>query len=177
MNFFRPRILQFNTVYEIMTLYCQQIQNSSAKLAFFLPHTEEDELYNKCKVRGRKLRQNLNSNYLGLGVLENNFIYHLMQDVIDQLIPSGIPQYLIKFYDWIHSRDKVFVFVKKPQVLTLKDLEFGFFCWAAACCTSTAVFLIEIVCKSCSKFYERECTTLVAAAKKQGRHRIENSQT
>ncbi|CAG9809591.1 unnamed protein product [Chironomus riparius] len=167
----RPRIIQFKTDFEIMIFYCQQIQNSSAKLAFFLPHTELDELYSKCKVRGRKLRQNLYSNYLALGVLRNNFIYHLMQDVIDQLIPSGIPQYLIKFYDWIHSRDKRFIFVKIPKVLTLKDLEFGFLCWAAACSTSTAIFLIEIVYKFCLKFEERECTTLAAAVKKRERKR------
>lgn len=136
-----------------MSLYCNQIQNSSAKLAFFLPHSEVDEFYNKCKVRSIKLRENLYSNYLGLAVLENNFIYHLMQDVIEQLIPSGIPQYLLKFYDWVHSRDKRYIFVKIPKVLTLKDLEFGFLCWAAACCATAMMLMLEIIFKNISNLF------------------------
>jgi len=68
-----------------------------------------------------------------------------MQDVISRLIPSGIPQHLLKYYEWSRFRENLSQNIKIPKVLKFEDLEFGFILWIGSCAFTIVAFACEIV--------------------------------
>lgn len=74
-------------------------------------------------------------------------MFHLMQDVISRLIPSGIPQHLLKYYEWSRFRESLSKNTKIPKVLKMEDLEFGFILWIGSCAFTVVAFACEIVLK------------------------------
>ena len=137
--------MQIGNMHKVQNFYCSQIKNSSAKLAFFIPSFEWTVLFRMCNAVGHKLQQKFSSTVCGLGVLENNFIFHLMNDVIDRLLPSGIPQFVYDFHDWSVHKGANYKFVKTPKVMRIDDLEFGFLLWIISCASTVIVFLLEII--------------------------------
>ncbi|KAG5673225.1 hypothetical protein PVAND_003289 [Polypedilum vanderplanki] len=76
----------------------------------------------------------------------NHFMYHAINEVVDVIIPTGIPQHwfqvqwnhLINGFDhWDHSQD----FELKSFILD--DWDFGFHLWLICCGISFLVFIIE----------------------------------
>ena len=81
----------------------------------------------------------------GLGMVKNSILYPIFDDVMRNLIPSGIPQYLpiyhskLLFGGYEESDEKL------PKVLSLDDLAFGFILWLIACGISITAFTVELM--------------------------------
>lgn len=140
---FRLQIKGFSTIRSLQNTYCTFINNSSKKIAFFVPHTAASEYDFECKAFGHRLDQILYSTHIGFAVHKNNFIFKLLQNVTQQLIPAGIPQYLAKFFEWSIFKSHTEIIVKSPSVLTLSDLKFGFILWMYSCGVTILVFAYE----------------------------------
>jgi hypothetical protein len=78
-------------------------------------------------------------------IAPNHFLFHAINEVMDRIIPAGIPQHYYNFQMWdryirnVHVRS-----LEELQSLTLDDWGFGFVLWLVACGISTVAFLIEI---------------------------------
>jgi hypothetical protein len=79
----------------------------------------------------------------GIGMKKNNYAFYLVEDTMQLLIPSGIPQWTRKFmYDVLfreYMKDE-----DEPKVFSLNDFQFGFVIWSVACGISFIGFLMEI---------------------------------
>jgi hypothetical protein len=80
------------------------------------------------------------------GVHKNCILYDLLRDVMERIIPAGIPQHLWK-YEQNYKRQglKSEAVMDSRRILSLADLEYGFVLWLIAISVSTAVFLIEFL--------------------------------
>jgi len=79
-----------------------------------------------------------------------------MEDTMQLIIPTGIPQYLYEYHRWLqflkfHADIKI-----GPNVLSIDDLSFGFVLWAVACGISAIVFCGEL-CGRCLKNVINKC--------------------
>lgn len=127
---------------QLEKFYCENFDNSHTKLALYLTDSSLNAM--SCKSHAVKLSQKLYSNYLGYGVLRNNFIFHLLENVTERLVPAGIPQHWNDFYRWVIFRPKN-TESKQPKVLCVGDLEFGFFLWLGSCIVTCVIFFVECV--------------------------------
>lgn len=131
---------------DISKLYCQSINKIHPKRAFLLPIKVFHSINSFCGGSLIHVKNFHLSNVPGaLGMVRNSFLYPIFDQIMRNLIPSGIPQYLPK----LHSR-LLFGYFKEieskiPKVLVLDDLEFGFIMWLIACGISIAAFLSEIL--------------------------------
>jgi hypothetical protein len=89
-----------------------------------------------------------------LGLHKNCILYDLLRDVMEKIIPAGIPQHfwkqeqVIKFKSGLKSGQ----IVDKRKVLSLYNLEYGFVMWMVACGISTVVFFVEFLGPKFKKF-------------------------
>ena len=81
----------------------------------------------------------------GIGMLKNSIFYPIFDEVIKNLIPSGIPQYLPIFHLEMLFGTYKEVSDNTPKVLNLHDLAFGFMLWLGACSISVAAFSCEML--------------------------------
>lgn len=80
----------------------------------------------------------------GVGVMRNNFIYDVTEDVIKLLIQGGIVQNFVKYIENVIFKPfQDEGEEKKP--FALKDLEFGFVIYLVACAISLSVLVLEIL--------------------------------
>ncbi len=124
-------------------------RESSEKLAFFI----DDRgflafrlfMFNEGKkFEPLKLKEELLTIPVDFVVTRNHFSFELIQEVAKLTIPFGIPQWLNKnnlhfLYGSIFDNREF-----GPSVLTVEDLDFGFFIWLAACGISSLTFIVEI---------------------------------
>jgi hypothetical protein len=83
---------------------------------------------------------------LTINTLANHFMFHVMDEVVTQIIPFGIPLHWYHFHTWNR-------FVKKTRARMVEELEsfklcdwsFGFIIWGIACGISTIVFIMEMM--------------------------------
>lgn len=134
-------------------LFWPRLGIASEKASFFIPW--KDYLLIGTKFKG-KHNPKLMTNYkyrtmvTGVGVMRNNFIYEVTQDVMKYLIQGGIVQNFVKYIENV---------VFKPlqddgeemRAFALKDLEFGFVIYLAACGVSFGTFVAELL-----NFYTRK---------------------
>jgi hypothetical protein len=81
-----------------------------------------------------------------INTFANHFMFHVIDEVVTQIIPFGIPLHSYHFHTWNK-------FIKKTNARILEELEsfklsdwsFGFIIWGIACGISTAVFVIEMI--------------------------------
>jgi hypothetical protein len=115
-----------------------QIKNESAKLAFFM--TENAEL------KGILLKENLFTSTSGFITRRNSFLFHSVNEALQELISGGIPQHIYKFY-----MEKFYPEIeeeaKEPQKLTIDDLRYGFTIWLASFPITVLAFFLEFFYK------------------------------
>ena len=85
-----------------------------------------------------------NYGHLTLSINDNSSMYFLIYDVLEKLIPAGIPQYLMKYHDNVFERqivitEKISIF----KILCLNDLYFVFILWIHGCGFAVIVMLVE----------------------------------
>lgn len=129
----------------IVKLYKNFIKDDTRKLAFFMPDIVERQLYEAFNIKGIILNQRYFVTNVGLATSNNHFIFHLADDVMQNLISAGIAQYLEKFYtdlDYPRYQEEN---GKEPVVLSIDDLNFGFVIWLVASGVSVMAFICEIL--------------------------------
>ncbi|KAL7011989.1 hypothetical protein ACKWTF_014553 [Chironomus riparius] len=81
-----------------------------------------------------------------LYTLSNSFLYKTLNEILEQMIPAGIPQYLVKYHEENLFGTFVPLVASGPSVLTIEDLTHGFVLWFGACGVSFVSFLLELMC-------------------------------
>lgn len=99
-----------------------------------------------CKQSPLKLKQFLMTSLMGLTTFRNNFLFHTVNDVMELILPAGIPQYWYDFHIWsCYKRVTIDMPSDEPKVLSFYDLQVGFILWLGACGVSFIVWLIEML--------------------------------
>ena len=142
---YRSEVLTLESM-DIIKLYCESVNSIYPKRAFFMPIVDMVSASSLCKG-SLTLVKNFYMFTIpgGIGMLRNSILYPIFDEVMRNLIPSGIPQYLQIFYSKLLFGTYEELNEKTPQVLTLNDLAFGFLLWLAACSVSIAAFVGEIL--------------------------------
>lgn len=144
----RPRIIEqpFLSYVDIIE---SQINNSSAKLAFF---NEAEELM--FKPNALKLKEQLFSDRIGISMKMNHPMFALITDISENLISGGVLQHIYKFY-YDLAYPKMPQDLKEPEVLTIDDLRHGFIIWIVASSVTVFVFFIEIFMKIFTNWFKK----------------------
>lgn len=130
---------------DIVKTYCTFFDDPDAKLAFFINDVQHRALNSICRGAATYLK---NSKIIfDMSVLctaRNSFLYNTLNQIMDKMVPAGIPQYLLKFheanlYDYFIPEIK-----NSPNILKIEDLFHGFAIWLAACGLSILACLMEI---------------------------------
>ncbi|KAL7013039.1 hypothetical protein ACKWTF_015166 [Chironomus riparius] len=127
-----------------MKIYCDNINNSSLKLAFI--HTSQffKNTNSVCKGSLVKVKKfHMNAIPAGLGLNVNSILSPIFNNIMDRTIAAGIPQYLESFSSEFFFGKYQEIEDKMPKVLTLEDLSFGFTLWLCACGMSISMFIFE----------------------------------
>lgn len=120
-------------------LFELRINDSSAKMAFFMHEDLKAEIAHQMGVTGIKLKENLMTNSVCFVIGSNNFIFELAETVIERFIQAGIVKYLFEFQGSLKEAVD-----DEPEVFSLNDLSFGFFIWLVACSVTLIVFACEV---------------------------------
>ncbi|KAL7012205.1 hypothetical protein ACKWTF_014687 [Chironomus riparius] len=120
-------------------------QNSTARIAFFIPDDSLVIFREKCNCLPKVLKQTLLTYQNGIAMLKNNFLFKQTEEVVQRFIEMGIMQHLYEYHVWVCNRPVIAIDENKPKILTMDDLEFGFTIWIAVICASILGFLFEIV--------------------------------
>lgn len=131
------RVIQIDLFLEYFKM---NIQNASAKLAFYMMDDLKQELASELHFTGIQLEQALLSTTCGLGVSKNSFLFHLIDKMVQDLTSTGIT---LKFYKDIMKSRYLKPLKKAPQVLSVDDVEFGFVVWLISAFVSLILFLVE----------------------------------
>ncbi|KAL7011826.1 hypothetical protein ACKWTF_014475 [Chironomus riparius] len=131
---------------EIGHLYCQHYNSASQRLAFFIEDNQFPVFNAICHGSALKLK-NFHSypSLTPLVTAPNSFMYRTFKDVMERLIPAGIPQHLYEYQELKMFKKYEPENHKNPKVLTVNDLLFGFVLWIGACGMSVVGFMIEII--------------------------------
>ena len=130
----------------MVTSYCDNFDKINAKLAFFMEEIQYTTRNSFCKGAAAKLK-NFKKEAMAsvLFTYKHSYLYDIFNQVMDKIVPAGIPQYLIKYHEF--NMFKVFVPAEPSpvRVLTVQDLEYGFVLWLGACGISSTGFLLELI--------------------------------
>jgi hypothetical protein len=78
-------------------------------------------------------------------MIKNNFMISHFEGIQTRLLETGFGKYHTEYVEWLdikpHVEEKV---VQSKRIFSLKDLEYGFVLWLAACFVSILVFIYEI---------------------------------
>ena len=130
----------------IIQSYCNNYDKVNAKLAFFMEDIQYTTRNSFCKGAAVKLKNFKKEATLSvLLTFTNSFLYDTLNELMDKIVPAGIPQYLIKYHEF--NMFKVFVpaDLSPVRILTIQDLEYGFVIWLGACGISFVGFLMEFL--------------------------------
>jgi hypothetical protein len=99
-----------------------------------------------CKKRPVVLKEIYQTSAIGIVTFSNSFLSDLTIETLDLIIPTGIASFWHNWHAWyeyLRFIDKEEP--KKPQVLAIRDLSFGFIIWLIACGFCTICFLLELL--------------------------------
>ncbi|KAG5671297.1 hypothetical protein PVAND_001502 [Polypedilum vanderplanki] len=141
----RPRI-QFVQGREFVVTYELVInQKINTKFAFFVKKQNHIFFNSTFKNSLPTMQNEKLTKMIAFSSYGNNVLMSQIKEVINKLIPSGIPKHLNDYGLWYLFRP-VDVEIEDPRrVLSMSDLEFGFVIFLVALAFSIVVFLCEIV--------------------------------
>lgn len=125
-------------------LFCDEIKNSTAKLAFFLTQGHYSFLTFQCDLIGIIFETKILRYPNGFALFQNSDIFQIFEETLQHLISSGITLH----HDRLDERSILQKEQEKePKVLAINDLSFGFVVWLIACGISLLGFFVEILFK------------------------------
>lgn len=127
------------------------LKDSSKKIAFYYKakNYEVDKAIWKNPPRIAKTK--LLQVQVGIGVMKNNFIFHVMEETFSKLVQSGIVQYYEKFISEVVLRAEIND-EKIIKPFGVEDLKFGFVIFLISCNFAIFVFFFEIFWHSIQNF-------------------------
>ncbi|KAG5672233.1 hypothetical protein PVAND_002375 [Polypedilum vanderplanki] len=129
-------------------IYMNQRKNDSAKSAFLVIETS---LKMSNHINWPTLKERLNILQNGISFFNQNFFYFITENMIQRIIPFGIVEHSFKFHvDYLTLHDEPEKF--GPQILTLKDLSYGFNIWLIAISIAILSFFGEVIIFKFKKF-------------------------
>lgn len=131
----RPLIMNLSAD-DYYGIFENEIQNASAKLAVFISENRE--------YKGVQLKETLFSDNVGLVMPPNQYLYWLIEETLQKIIPTGIPQHIKNFHLEVCYPPKDVEEVG-PQVLTIDDLNYGFVIWIVAIFITLIAFFFEFL--------------------------------
>lgn len=93
---------------------------------------------------GTVLKEEMLTSSLGIGMVTNNFLIELLDEIVQGLNNGGIVRFLFKL-DIELRIPRYEEPPKNPNVLSTDDLNFGFFIWFMAAGISTLCFIFELL--------------------------------
>lgn len=147
---------------DCVNFYCANINNSSAKLAFFLDPMFYNVANSICEGSLTPLK-NLRMNVLqgSINFKSFTFLEIALIEVMKKIFTAGIPSYLDNFYLDIFIAKYKSLEEKAPKVLTLEDLLFGFNLWLCACGISIIGFCLEILTNCISQVLRKSVGMII----------------
>jgi hypothetical protein len=116
---------------------------ASEKVAFVNSQKANDVQKSYFKNSPRMMTQKIYTYLYGVGMMRNNFIYDVTDEVMSKLVENGIPQYFLRYIrETILQR--LPSDVKEPRKFSLDDLQFGFFIHLSCLGISIFVFALEM---------------------------------
>lgn len=122
--------------------YCQNIKNSSAKLAFFIDHETLVKFSIYCRKTGIAFVDKITRYPTGFAIYPNSDIFEVLDETLQLLVTNGLASY---FHKRVHHVLKFKDDQKHPKVLSCDDLSFGFIVWLVACAISAFIFIVELL--------------------------------
>lgn len=119
-------------------------RDSSEKIAFYADENNLIILNDLCNCENIQLNEVLFRYPMGLELRDGAYIFEIVEETLQLIIPFGIPQHSVELHKWKWHR-KFDAEPKRPQVFTLDSLLFGFVLWLIACEISILWFLIELI--------------------------------
>jgi hypothetical protein len=113
----------------------------SAKLAFLI-HKSWFESKDFHETRGIFMREVLITFQNGYAFNRNNFMFQLADEVVRDLIPTGIIDQSYAYHKWFQTMQED-PETRESALLTMDDISFGFVIWLIACSVSLTVFISE----------------------------------
>ncbi|CAG9810965.1 unnamed protein product [Chironomus riparius] len=154
-------------------IFIYQSHNATAKIGLII---DEPSWKNFKKIGSEKFGfkidwQTIPNYYLAVGQSgflfnANNFFFHIFDETVQKLIPSGIMAQLLQncFPFEVKSKSK-----KDAIVLSIEDLDFGFIIWLGCCAVCAACFVGEIFIwifwRTLEQMQSQKCPTKVKFAK------------
>ncbi|CAG9811190.1 unnamed protein product [Chironomus riparius] len=130
---------------ELYAQFCSSYDNYSSKQAFFLFEEQYSTFTSLCHGAALKLKNFEGNNVLiAMYTTYRSFVYRHLSNVLEKIIPAGIPEYLLNYYKLFLFKKYERLLDKSPKVLTVDDLGFGFVLWLCACGISMIGFLLEL---------------------------------
>lgn len=129
---------------EFMRFYENHREDSSVELAFYADENNLLEMNMDCQCSNRILNEILATVQIGLAVDKNHFLFDLIEDTLQKIIPFGLVNHFIDLHKWILYRQDKDVSESEPKVLAIQDLSFGFVVWLISCIFAIAGFIYEI---------------------------------
>jgi hypothetical protein len=81
-----------------------------------------------------------------INTFANNFMFHVINEVVTQIIPFGIPLHWNHFHIWNRYTTRTNArMLEELESFKLCDWSFGFIIWCIACGISTIVFIMEML--------------------------------
>lgn len=129
----------------LINQYCENLHNDTAKLAFQLNNHLQAIVNFKCKDSAVVMKGKKTSKQVGIVMIRNTILFDTLNEVMDKIIPSGIPEHIFNHGLWTFYKKFLPSDDNDPKVMTLGDLEYGFILWLFACCISSCGFVTEIM--------------------------------
>lgn len=144
LNYFRPKIQNVSEDDYFATI-CSKFFESSSVDALVVDTIYSLRIQNNCTKLPILMEEIFVTFPVALKLRKNHYLFGIINEVMERIVPSGIPQFLHNFHRW---NDFLRIMIDPPQkqteVLTMNDLGFGFVMWLVACAISTFGFIIEI---------------------------------
>jgi hypothetical protein len=115
------------------------------KVAFFVSSIVHASFNNSFKSSLPKMQSERIKKLTSLQMDSNNMLHLQLNDLLSQLIPAGITNYLESYSGWFLNRPVDDEIVDPRRILSLSDLEYGFTLWLVACFVAILCFVGELL--------------------------------
>jgi hypothetical protein len=132
-------------------LYKEALDGNTSKLAFFIDEFEHKLMNTTFKNSLAIMKGEMLTKMNFLHITKKNILVRHFDQVMERLVPAGIPQYLNDLgystvFPQIYEEE-----IDNRRILSLSDLEFGFVIWLAL----FPIPIIAFICELCSMKLKR----------------------
>jgi hypothetical protein len=142
---FRPKIAYIGDEYEFQEHVHNQTRiPNSRKKAFFVNRSFHAEANQTVRLSLPRIMNEVFTIPTAFNMIKNNFMISHFEGIQTQLLETGFGKYHAQYAKWLDIKPHVEEKVDSRSIFALKDLEYGFVLWLAACFVSCLVFVYEI---------------------------------